>query len=29
MGPATKTPAAAGRPAAAPAEPVRTTDRVS
>jgi biopolymer transport protein ExbB len=29
MGPAPKTPAAAGRPAAAPAEPVRTTDRVS
>jgi biopolymer transport protein ExbB len=29
MGPAAKTPAAAGRPAAAPAEPVRTTDRVS
>ena len=29
MGAATKAPAAAGRPAAAPAEPVRTTDRVS
>ncbi|HJS40968.1 MAG TPA: MotA/TolQ/ExbB proton channel family protein [Sphingomicrobium sp.] len=28
-GPATKAPAAAARPAAAPAEPVRTTDRVS